>query len=121
VRTQDHADNLDQVRRLLGIDLAGAGLHLHGRVGWRLGAHDRLPLVGLLPDFDAPWPARRDAPRLVPRRAGCFIHAALGSRGLTTAALCGELIAAQATGAPWPLEADLADAIDPARLALRQS
>jgi tRNA 5-methylaminomethyl-2-thiouridine biosynthesis bifunctional protein len=39
----------------------------------------------------------------------------LGSRGLTTAALCGELIAAQATGAPWPLEADLVDAIDPAR------
>jgi tRNA 5-methylaminomethyl-2-thiouridine biosynthesis bifunctional protein len=121
VRTQDHADNLGQVRRLLGIDLAGADLDLHGRVGWRLGAHDRLPLAGLLPDFEAPWPARRDAPRLVPRRAGCFIHTALGSRGLTTAALCGELIAAQATGAAWPLEADLADAIDPARLALRQS
>jgi tRNA 5-methylaminomethyl-2-thiouridine biosynthesis bifunctional protein len=29
--------------------------------------------------------------------------------------LCAELIAAQAIGAPWPLEADLVDAIDPAR------
>jgi tRNA 5-methylaminomethyl-2-thiouridine biosynthesis bifunctional protein len=121
VRAQDHAVNLEHVRRLVGVDLTRAGLLLHGRVGWRLATHDRLPLAGALPDFDVPWPARRDAPRFVPRRAGCFIHAALGSRGLTTAALCGELIAAQATGAPWPLEADLADAVDPARLALRQS
>jgi tRNA 5-methylaminomethyl-2-thiouridine biosynthesis bifunctional protein len=49
------------------------------------------------------------------------LHMALGSRGLTTAALGGELIAAQICGAPWPLEADLADAIDPARFVLRTS
>jgi tRNA 5-methylaminomethyl-2-thiouridine biosynthesis bifunctional protein len=30
-----------------------------------------------------------------------------------------ELIAAQACGEPWPLEADLVDAIDPARRLLR--
>jgi tRNA 5-methylaminomethyl-2-thiouridine biosynthesis bifunctional protein len=121
VRSSDHAVNLQHVRRLIGVDPGAADAALHGRVGWRLVTHDRLPLAGALPDFDVPWPARCDAPRFVPRRRGLFVHAALGSRGLTTAALCGELIAAQATGAPWPLEADLADAIDPARLALRQS
>jgi tRNA 5-methylaminomethyl-2-thiouridine biosynthesis bifunctional protein len=49
------------------------------------------------------------------------VHTALGSRGITTAALGGELIAAQLCGTPWPLEADLADAIDPARFLLRTS
>jgi len=29
--------------------------------------------------------------------------------------LLGRLVAAQATGSPWPLEQDLADAVDPAR------
>ena len=32
-----------------------------------------------------------------------------------------ESIAAMAVGAPWPMEADLADAIDPARLVLREA
>jgi tRNA 5-methylaminomethyl-2-thiouridine biosynthesis bifunctional protein len=56
---------------------------------------------------------------MVPRRGGLFMLAGLGSRGLTSAALGAELVAAMAVGAPWPLEADLADAVDPARLLLR--
>jgi len=60
-------------------------------------------------------PSRADAPRLLPRQPGLWLHSGLGSRGLTTATLCAELIAAQVSGAPWPLEADLVDAIDPAR------
>ena len=92
---------------------------LHGRVGWRAGSADRLPLVGAAPDPRAPRPARADAPRLLPRQPGLWLHCGLGSRGLTTAALGAELIAAQASGAPWPLEADLVDAVDPARWLLR--
>ena len=121
VRATDHAANLTGAEALLGRAVARDGAVLHGRVGWRAVTRDRLPLAGPAPNLDAPLPARRDAPRLVPRRAGLFSHSALGSRGLTTAALGAELIAAQATGAPWPLEADLVDAIDPARLALRQA
>ena len=55
----------------------------------------------------------------MPRRAALLLHSGLGSRGLTTATLCAELIAAQVSGAPWPLEADLIDAIDPARWSIR--
>ncbi|MNT97850.1 tRNA 5-methylaminomethyl-2-thiouridine biosynthesis bifunctional protein MnmC [compost metagenome] len=49
------------------------------------------------------------------------LHAALayGSRGLTWAALGGELLASQIEGEPLPLESDLAEAVDPARLLLR--
>jgi tRNA 5-methylaminomethyl-2-thiouridine biosynthesis bifunctional protein len=121
VREADHANNLDRAQQLLGVDVARAGALLHGRVGWRVVTRDRLPLIGVTPDLDAPLPMRRDSPRLLARRAGLVLHTALGSRGLTTAALGGELIAAQLCGAPWPLEADLADAIDPARFVLRTS
>lgn len=119
VRQADHLANLAAARQLLGRDVVPDGTALQGRVGWRVVTRDRLPLVGPLPDLDAALPRRRDAPRLVARRGGLFVHSALGSRGLTTAALCAELIAAQVTGEPWPLEADLVDALDPARLALR--
>lgn len=119
VRTADHAANLAGLQRLLGIDLSPHAQQLQGRVAWRSVTRDRLPLAGAVPDLVAPRSARRDAPRLVPRRGGLFMLAALGSRGLTSAALAAEAIAAMAVGAPWPLEADLADAIDPARLALR--
>jgi tRNA 5-methylaminomethyl-2-thiouridine biosynthesis bifunctional protein len=118
VRDSDHADNLARAQRLIGCDLARPGAPIEGRVGFRVASRDRLPLAGLAPDLRAPLPARRDAPRLVPRRRGLFVLAALGSRGLTSAALAGELVAAQAVGAPWPIEADLADALDPARWAL---
>jgi tRNA 5-methylaminomethyl-2-thiouridine biosynthesis bifunctional protein len=115
----DHLDNLAKAARLLGdLPLPDIGT-LHGRVGWRAGSADRLPLVGIAPDAHAPRPSRADAPRLLPRQPGLWLHCGLGSRGLTTAALGAELIAAQTSGAPWPLEADLVDAVDPARWLLR--
>jgi tRNA 5-methylaminomethyl-2-thiouridine biosynthesis bifunctional protein len=120
VRDADHAHNLERARQLLGRDVAREGAALHGRVGWRMVTRDRLPLVGMAPDLGAALPSRRDAPRLLARQPGLFVHCALGSRGIINAALGGELIAAQLCGAPWPLEADLVDAIDPARFALRR-
>jgi tRNA 5-methylaminomethyl-2-thiouridine biosynthesis bifunctional protein len=115
LRDADHAENLQRMHALLGAPPVHPGAALHGRVGWRMHTGDRMPLVGSVPDFAAARPARADAPRLAPRRPSLFIHAALAGRGLTTAALGGGLIAAMAAGAPWPIEADLADSIDPAR------
>lgn len=93
-----------------------------GRVGWRSLMPDRLPVVGPLP---AAAPAHRaEQPRFWERQPGLLICGGLASRGLTWAALCGELVAAQLTGAPWPIETSLADAMDPARFgakARRQS
>jgi len=43
----------------------------------------------------------------------------MGSRGIGWAALCAQVLAAQVSGAPMPLEASLLDAIDPARFAVR--
>jgi tRNA 5-methylaminomethyl-2-thiouridine biosynthesis bifunctional protein len=121
VRETDHVSNLERARLLIGRSAAREGAVLHGRVGWRIVTRDRLPMIGRAPDLAAPLPMRLDAPRLLARQPGLYLHTALGSRGLTTATLGGELIAAQLCGAPWPLEADLVDAIDPARFVLSTS
>jgi tRNA 5-methylaminomethyl-2-thiouridine biosynthesis bifunctional protein len=116
VRAADHADNLRRVGGLLGASDMTDIAALQGRVGWRVHTRDRLPLIGAAPDPSAAPPARLDAPRLVARQPGLFLHTALGGRGLTSAALGGELIGAMVVGSPWPVEADLVDALDPARL-----
>ena len=119
-RDSDHRDNRTKAELLIGPDALHETEALDGRVAWRAATADRLPLVGPAPDLAAARPSRSDAVRLLPRQPGLWLHSGLGSRGLTTATLCAELIAAQASGAPWPLEADLADAIDPARWLLRR-
>jgi tRNA 5-methylaminomethyl-2-thiouridine biosynthesis bifunctional protein len=48
-----------------------------------------------------------------------FVLGGLGSRGFTWGPLAGEVLAAWIDGAPVPLEADLLDAIDPARWTVR--
>jgi len=90
---------------------------LAGRVGWRLATPDRLPLVGGLP---VPGHVGRiDQARFIPRQPGLAVCTALGSRGIGWAALCAQVLAAQVSGAPCPLEASLLDAIDPARFLVR--
>ncbi len=86
-------------------------------MGWRSLVPDRLPIVGALP---AAMPERRaEQARFWPRQPGLMVLGALASRGITWATLCAELVAAQLTGAPWPVESSLADALDPARFAAK--
>lgn len=126
LRTQDHEHNRARLATLLGVDAASIGSleAARGRVGWRAVTPDRLPIIGALPDLQALSAATRaDAPRLVARQrdaqGGLYALTGLGSRGLTWAALGAELLASWITGAPCPVEADLRDAVDPARFALR--
>jgi tRNA 5-methylaminomethyl-2-thiouridine biosynthesis bifunctional protein len=118
VTAADHQLNLERLLRLTGL-APEAEQHLSGRSGWRLHTDDRLPIAGALPLRELPAGQRRDQARLLPREPGLFVLAALGARGLTLAPLLGALIAAQATGTPWPLEQDLVDAVDPARWGVR--
>ncbi|MFO1340599.1 MAG: FAD-dependent 5-carboxymethylaminomethyl-2-thiouridine(34) oxidoreductase MnmC [Burkholderiaceae bacterium] len=126
VRAADHGANLVQLMSLLGLDPAQADQVMRrpgvsGRVGWRVGLDDRLPVVG-------PVPARGEAlqgahrleqPRQVPRVAGLYVLAGLGSRGITWAPLLADTLAAWVTGAPSPLPSSLLDAVDPARFVSR--
>ena len=97
--------------------------------GWaqvRCASLDRLPLVGALPDGEALQAlmaqagARRGRVPLkdTPRQAGLYMLTALGSRGLTLAHWCANRLAAQMEGeSASDDEADLLQAIDPARFA----
>ena len=114
-REEGHAGNLARLENLL--PGASAGLdpaRLAGSVGFRCVSADRLPLMGAFPDAATP------GPRDLPRAAGLYGLIALGSRGLTWAALGAELVACTIEGEPPPLEGDLLDAVDPTRFALRR-
>ena len=105
VLAADHQDNHGRLAALLP-DTAQALApvfndltHLRAWAGIRCGTPDRFPVVGAVPH----------APE------GLWVSAAMGSRGLTLALLCGEILAARWQGEPLPVEAKLAKALDAAR------
>jgi tRNA 5-methylaminomethyl-2-thiouridine biosynthesis bifunctional protein len=53
----------------------------------------------------------------LPRYPGVHAALGLGANGLLWAPLAAEWLASQMEGEPWPLERDLAAAIDPERFA----
>lgn len=102
IRPADQDANLARLARLQPqLAAALAPLFASGAVeawaGVRCTSFDRRPLVG-------EW-----AP-------GLWVSTALGSRGLSFAALCGELLAARLHGEPLPLEPRLAAMLDLARI-----
>ena len=101
----DSAENRERLARLhpdAAKALAGVFEHgdSHTWVGIRCASGDRRPLVG---------PVGAEAP-------GVWACTALGSRGLSFAALCAELLAAQWHAEPLPLPATLAKALGTQRL-----
>ena len=71
--------------------------------GERCTTSDRLPTVGPVVWQSTPDPA------------SVQVCIGMGSRGLTFAALCAELLAAQLHGEPWPVERRMAQALSSAR------
>ena len=96
-----HRENLQRLSHLLG-DVALAltprfdQAQVQAWTGTRCITIDRLPAVGAL-DSD-PHPS-------------LWVSTGMGSRGLTYAALCAELLAAQLGGEPLPIESSLAKSI----------
>jgi tRNA 5-methylaminomethyl-2-thiouridine biosynthesis bifunctional protein len=129
LRDADATFNDGRLAALLGLS-APLPSRRAGRVGRRWVSADRLPLVGAVPaeiaaravggSRTAPG-GRYDQPRFVPRAPGLFVCIGLGSRGIAAASLGSELLAATITSAPVPVEADLLDAVDPARFLSRET
>ena len=122
LRDADHRYNLGRLATLCGLSPA-PGTRVSGRVGWRAVAADRLPLIGAvpLPQERIAASTRLDQCRYVPRVPGLFTLTGLASRGLTWGPLAGEILAAWIADAPMPVEADLLDAVDPARMLVRRA
>ncbi|MEP1552185.1 bifunctional tRNA (5-methylaminomethyl-2-thiouridine)(34)-methyltransferase MnmD/FAD-dependent 5-carboxymethylaminomethyl-2-thiouridine(34) oxidoreductase MnmC [Paraglaciecola sp.] len=98
-----------------------------GRAGIRCSSPDHLPMVGAVPDiteqtkqyanlYKALPVARYPEPADIPNS---FMLCGLGSRGLTTAPLCAELLVSQMLGEPLPLANHLLDALNPNRFLIR--
>jgi len=131
---EEHRENLEMLGQLSPVlfeALDGAALdpqHLAGRAAFRCVSPDTLPLVGPIADaedFRHVYRAlgrdatlRLDTP--APWVHGLYVNTAHGSRGMITAPLAGEVLAAMLEGEPGVLEQPLLDALHPSRFLLRE-
>lgn len=131
--TAEHLGNLELLREIsedltqrLSVNALPAE-QLEGRAAFRCTSPDYLPIVGPLANKEAFLEAyavlRKDA-RQVPQTAcpwldGLYVNSGHGSRGLITAPLSGELIAAWLDNEPLPLPRSVAEACHPNRFVLR--
>ncbi|MCT8600709.1 bifunctional tRNA (5-methylaminomethyl-2-thiouridine)(34)-methyltransferase MnmD/FAD-dependent 5-carboxymethylaminomethyl-2-thiouridine(34) oxidoreductase MnmC [Glaesserella parasuis] len=98
------------------------------KVSIRAAFRDRVPMVGAVPDFEAQKTQYANLYNQFRRRepietANCYpnlyLVAGLGSRGLTTAFLLGELLASQICGEPLPLSQDILQGLSTNRTWIR--
>ena len=101
IRVRDTQRNFNKLQRLLpavaeALTPAFAAGQVQSWAGIRCTTPSRLPALGPLENLPGVW-----------------VCSGLGSRGLSFAALCGELLAARLHGEPLPVEQRLADALLP--------
>lgn len=117
LRASEHEDNLRKLSALLpGRPMPEDAATLPGRVSFRAASHDRLPLVGTLPQ--AAFKVQYSLDKL-PRQTGLHALLGFGARGLSWAPFAAELLAAQLNTEVLPAERALLRALDPARHHLR--
>lgn len=105
--SEQHQNNLMRLRRLLPecashLEEDFASDWIQAWAQTRCVTPDRLPAVGPMSPHGHP---------------GIWVSIGMGSRGLSFAALCAELLAARMDGGPLPLEASLARSLDSLRFA----
>lgn len=130
----EHRDNLEMLEQI-SVDLfqrlqaSEQSLEeLKGRVAYRCTSPDYLPIVGPLADpaafADAYAVLAKDARQVpdlpCPWLDGLYVNTAHGSRGLITAPLSGELLAAWIDDEPLPVPRAVAEACHPNRFLLRK-
>jgi tRNA 5-methylaminomethyl-2-thiouridine biosynthesis bifunctional protein len=96
-RRADDIENFERLQRLLPDFVSDASQLSSGRVAWRATTQDRLPLVG----------------KLAP---GLYATLGHGARGMTTAPLCAEFLAAMICDEPLPMGRDWVERLDPTRM-----
>jgi tRNA 5-methylaminomethyl-2-thiouridine biosynthesis bifunctional protein len=135
MRLSDHQKNFDyledfgpefqQLHRELKEQAAES---FPGRTGFRCTTPDYLPMAGPLidePAFDHEFTAIRKNLARYPRQEvkfhqGLYVNIGHGSRGLTSAPLCAELIASYICGENFPIAKSHAESLLPARFFIRE-
>jgi tRNA 5-methylaminomethyl-2-thiouridine biosynthesis bifunctional protein len=132
-RWQDHQKNLQNLQAAVPAFFPrGTAVfkeqELSGRVSFRCASPDYLPLTGPVPNMDklahdyAPLGknAHTDIPIPGSYYPGLYVSAAFGSRGMSAAPLCSELLASLINHEPRPLPRLLIHALSPARFKIRK-
>ncbi|MFI0489558.1 MAG: bifunctional tRNA (5-methylaminomethyl-2-thiouridine)(34)-methyltransferase MnmD/FAD-dependent 5-carboxymethylaminomethyl-2-thiouridine(34) oxidoreductase MnmC [Yersinia sp. (in: enterobacteria)] len=131
-RTGEQQENKERLLRCLPqvswpqqVDVS----HNQARCGVRCAIRDHLPMVGAVPDYAATLTQYQNLPYKIQRNdeivpapvwPELFIVGALGSRGLCSAPLVAEILAAQMLGEPLPLDAKTLAALNPNRFWIRK-
>ncbi|MCQ5471059.1 tRNA 5-methylaminomethyl-2-thiouridine biosynthesis bifunctional protein [Pantoea sp. AN62] len=131
-RQQDQQENRSRLQQCLPdsrwtdtVDISAD----EARVGVRCATRDHLPMVGSVPDYAATLARYADLPAQqaagsaiadAPGFNGLYLFGALGSRGLCSAPLAAEVLAAQLTGEPQPADAATLAALNPNRYWVRK-
>ena len=92
----------------------------------RCATRDHLPMVGSVPDYDATLSEyaslveHQDKAEAAPVYRNLYMLGALGSRGLCSAPLAAEILAAQMSNEPLPMDQETLAALNPNRLWVRK-
>ena len=131
IKAQDHAFNLEKLADNFHsvAEQVTPKEQLNGRVSVRCSTSDYVPIAGAVCDPQAfkeqfanlkkskHWRFYEAAPFL----KGLYLNLGHGSRGLSSAPLCGELIAAQVNNEPWPVLKRHSNMLSPNRFLVSQT
>jgi len=126
-QADEQTENQQRLTSCIDTDWARAvPVAKEGRVGVRCASRDHLPFVGNVCDYHALVATYQNLQKdkekagSVPVYPGLFCLLGLGSRGLTSAPLAAEILAAQLCDEPLPLPQAVLDSLHPGRMWVRK-
>lgn len=130
IRIEEHQENIDNLKSILDDEAVNSVNinELRGRAGIRAFAHDHLPLIGPIADFEkfknSYSALTKDANSWLnstcPYLPGIFVNIAQGAKGILRAPLSGEIIADYIDNTPFCINEDLRFKLHPNRLWVRK-
>jgi len=131
VNTHEHEQNLSKLSTDLPELFEGSVLSdqiAGGKVGVRMSVKDHLPMVGAVPHYDETRTLYHDLNKgkpassypLSPVHTNLFMLGGLGSRGICSAPLLGEILACQLLNEPMQMSQSLLDQLNPNRYWIKQ-
>lgn len=124
IRDEDHMSNMAMLKRISpDLQQSLETDQLQGRAALRVATPDYLPLVGAVMDArelaENP-PKHYNRSPAMPYLQGLYINTGHGSKGISQAPLCAELLASAICGEPLPVDSKTVVALDPNRFLLRK-
>jgi tRNA 5-methylaminomethyl-2-thiouridine biosynthesis bifunctional protein len=121
-REEDNQTNIAMLKQMSPNLASMQNSALKGRAALRCSTPDYLPLVGQLLNANLLAqhpPKHKTMPSQLPWQHGLYVNIGHGTKGLTTAPLCAELLASMMVDDPLPIDPLLAQHLNPNRFLLK--